>query len=79
VNRREPGGRGARILAMHSDLEPTRSHTPVVRKAVAGLVLVVAAAVLVKVVIGIVTAVFWTVVVIAAVLAVLWALKTIVW
>ncbi len=64
---------------MRSDMEPTRSHTPVVRKAVAGLVLVVAAAVLIKVIIGIVAAVFWTVVVVAAVLAVLWALKTIVW
>jgi hypothetical protein len=64
---------------MRSDMEPTRSHTPIVRKAAAGLVLVIAAAVLVKVVIGIVAAVFWTVVVVAAVLAVLWALKTIVW
>jgi hypothetical protein len=74
-----PGGRGARIFPMRSDMEPTRSHTPVVRKAAAGVVLVVAAAILVKVIIGVVAAVFWTVVVIAAVLAVLWALKTIVW
>jgi hypothetical protein len=64
---------------MHSDIEATRSRPPIVRKAVAGLVLVVAAAVLIKVIIGIVTAVFWTIVVVAAVLAVLWALKTIVW
>jgi hypothetical protein len=64
---------------MSSDLEPTRSRPPIVRKAAAGLVLVVAAAVLVKILIGVVAAVFWTVVVIAAVLAVLWAVKTIVW
>ncbi len=64
---------------MRSDMEQTRSHTPVVRKAVAGLVLVAAVALLVKVIIGIVAAVFWTIVVVAAVLAVLWALKTIVW
>ena len=64
---------------MRSDMEPTRSHTPIVRKAAAGLVLVIAAAILVKVIIGVVAAVFWTVVVIAAILAVLWALKTIVW
>lgn len=69
----------AYTLFMHSDIEPTRSRPPIVRKAVAGLVLVVAAAVLIKVIIGIVTAVFWTIVVVAAVLAVLWALKTIVW
>ena len=37
------------------------------------------AALLIKVIIGVVAAVFWTVVVVAAVLAVLWALKTIVW
>ena len=64
---------------MHSDLEPTRSHTPVVRKAVAGVVLVVAAAIVIKILIGIATALFGTIVLVAAVIAVLWALKTIVW
>jgi hypothetical protein len=64
---------------MESQVEHRRSHTPIVRKAFAGLVLVVVAALAVKIVIGFVMAIFWTVVVIAAVLAVLWALKTIVW
>ena len=45
-------------------------------KAIAGLVLLVAAWILIKVVVGIVSAVFWTVLTIAAVLAVLWAVFT---
>jgi hypothetical protein len=49
------------------------------RKAAAGLVLLVVAALALKIIIGFVTAIFWTVVVIAAVLAVLWAVKTLVW
>jgi hypothetical protein len=44
-------------------------------KAIAVLVLVIAAWILFKVVIGIVSAVFWTVLVIAAVIAVLWSLN----
>lgn len=43
------------------------------------MVLVVVAALAIKLVIGFVMAIFWTIVVIAAVLAVLWALKTLVW
>jgi len=64
---------------MDSQIEHSRSRTPVLRKAAAGLVLVVVAALLVKAVIGFVIWAFWTVVVIAAVLAVLWAVKTLVW
>jgi hypothetical protein len=44
-------------------------------KALAGGVLLIAAWVLIKVAIGIVSAVFWTVVAIAAVVAILWALN----
>ena len=64
---------------MDSQIEASRSRTPVVRKAAAGLVLIVVAALLVKVLIGFVIWAFWTVVVVAAVLAVLWAVKTLVW
>jgi hypothetical protein len=64
---------------MDSQIEASRSRTPVLRKAAAGLVLIVIAALAVKVVIGFVLWAFWTVVVIAAVLAVLWAVKTLVW
>jgi hypothetical protein len=54
-------------------------HPSVVRKAFAGVVLVIAAALILKFVIGFVIAIFWTVVAVAAVLAIVWALKTIFW
>ena len=65
---------------MQTQVEAHRSRTPsVVRKAAASLVLIVVAALAIKLVIGFVMAIFWTVVVIAAVLAVIWAVKTLVW
>ena len=64
---------------MRTELEATHSRPPVVRKAFAGLVLIVAAALAVKLVIGFVIWVFWTVVTVAVVVAILWALKTIFW
>ncbi len=66
-------------FSMRSELETQPTRTPVVRKAFAGLVLIVVAALAVKVVIGLVMSVFWIVVGVAAVIAVLWALKTIAW
>ncbi|HTX32655.1 MAG TPA: hypothetical protein VMD09_14830 [Solirubrobacteraceae bacterium] len=66
-------------LGTHSTVEARRSHTPVLRKAVAGVVLILVAALAVKLVVGFVMAIFWTIVVVAAVLAVLWALKTLIW
>jgi hypothetical protein len=62
-----------------SELEARRAHTPVVRRALAGVVLILVAALAVKLVVGFVMAIFWTVVVVAAVVAVLWALKTLIW
>jgi hypothetical protein len=64
---------------MNGQLEPTRSRPPILKKAVAGLVLVAIAALVIHFVIGLVVAVFWVVVVVAVIAAVLWALKTIVW
>jgi hypothetical protein len=64
---------------MSNDIEASRARTPVARKALAGAVLVIAAVVVIKIAIGLVTAVFWTVVVVALVAAVLWALKTLIW
>ncbi len=51
----------------------------ILRRLFAGLVLVVAAVLAVKLVIGMVMAVFWIIVMAAVVIAVLWALKTIFW
>jgi hypothetical protein len=51
----------------------------VLRKAAAGIVLIVATVIALKLVIGFVTAILWTVVTVAVVVAILWALKTLVW
>lgn len=68
---------------MRTELEGRQSHTPAVhrvfRKALAGIVLIAAVALIVKVAIGFVMAIFWTVIAIAAVVGVLWAIKTLVW
>ena len=64
---------------MNGEIEPTRTRTPVVKKAVAGIVLVVIGALVLKAVIGFVIAIFWVAVVVAVIAAVLWALKTIIW
>jgi hypothetical protein len=64
---------------MNTQLEPTRSRPPVLRRAVGGLVLVLAAAIAVKIVIGFVAAAFWTIVTVAVVIAALWAIKQLVW
>lgn len=64
---------------MRNEVEVPRSHTPVLRRAVAGVILVIAAAVAIKLAIGFLAWIFWTVVVIALVAAVLWAVKTLIW
>ncbi len=64
---------------MQGELEASRSRPPVVKRVFAGLVLIVAAALALKIVIGLVTAVFWTVLAIAVAIAILWALKTLFW
>jgi hypothetical protein len=69
----------AKIPHMASNIERSRSGPPILKKAAAGLVLIVALALVAKLLIGFVIAVFWVVVVVAVVAAVLWALKTIIW
>jgi uncharacterized membrane protein YccC len=61
---------------MKNELEATRSRPPILKRTVAGLVLVAIAALAIHFIIGLVVAVFWIVVVVAAVVAVLWAVKT---
>ena len=61
---------------MQNELEARPAHHPVVRKAFAGLVLIIAGALALKFVIGFVIWIFGIVVVIAAVVAIAWALKT---
>ncbi|HEY1566325.1 MAG TPA: hypothetical protein VGF68_04885 [Solirubrobacteraceae bacterium] len=62
---------------MDYQVEPTRSRPPILRRAAAGLVLVVAAALAIHFIIGLIMTVFWIVAIVAAVLAVIWALRTI--
>jgi hypothetical protein len=64
---------------MQTELEAHRSRPPVLKRAFAGVILIIAAALAVKIVIGLVMAVFWVVVAVAVVVAILWALKTLVW
>jgi hypothetical protein len=64
---------------MNTQIEPTRSRPPVLRRAFAGLVLILAAVIAVKIVVGFVAAAFWTIVTVAVVVAVLWAIKQLVW
>jgi hypothetical protein len=64
---------------MDTQVEASRARTPVVRKVGAGLVLIIAAAIAIKLAIGIVVWLFWTVVTIAVVVAIIWAIKTLIW
>ena len=66
-------------MRMQSQIEPSRSRPPVLRRAVAGVVLILAAALALKLAIGFVIAIFWTVVGVVVVVAILWALKTLLW
>jgi hypothetical protein len=61
---------------MRTDIEESRSKPPILKRAVAGLVVVAIAALAIHVVIGLVVTVFWIVAAVAAVVAVLWALNT---
>ena len=62
---------------MRNELEATRSRPPILRRAVAGLVLIAVAALAIHLVIGLIMTVFWIAVIAAAIIAVLWALNTI--
>jgi hypothetical protein len=64
---------------MRTEVEAHESHTPILRRVFAGAVLVVAVALVVKLAIGFVMAIFWTIVAVAVVVAILWALKTLFW
>ncbi|HEY1591968.1 MAG TPA: hypothetical protein VGF81_09270 [Solirubrobacteraceae bacterium] len=65
---------------MDTEVETTRAkHPSVLRKGLAGVVLIVAVALILKLVIGFVIAIFWTIVAVALVIAILWAIKTLVW
>jgi hypothetical protein len=64
---------------MSTEIEGQKRHVPVLRKAAAGIVLVVAVAIVLKLALGFVIWIFELVVVVAVVAGILWALKTLVW
>ena len=73
---RSTDGRGLRSAGILGRMHETPSGTSLGTKAIAAVVLLVAAWVLLKVVIGTVIAVAWTAVAILAVCAVIWAFFT---
>ena len=60
---------------MAHQIEPSRSRPPILRRAVAALVLVAVAVLVFHFVVGLIVAVFWIVAVIAVIAAVVWALR----
>jgi hypothetical protein len=64
---------------MRTEIEAQPARPPIVRRAVAGVVLIAAVALALKLVIGLVMTVFYVVVIAAVVVAVLWAAKTLFW
>jgi hypothetical protein len=62
---------------MNYQVEPSRSRPPVLKRAAAGLVLIVAAALAIHFIIGLIMTVFWIIAIAAVVVAVIWALRTI--
>jgi hypothetical protein len=65
---------------MRTDVQnvPER-HPSIVRRAVAGLVLVAAVVLVFHFIVGLIVTVFYVVAAVAVIVAVLWALKTLVW
>ncbi len=57
-------------------MENTESGSGLFGKAIAAIVLLIAGWILLKIVVGVVSALFWTVLTVVAVLAVLWAIFT---
>ena len=57
-------------------MSSTSSSSSLGKRAIAVLILLIAAWILIKAVIGIAVAVLWVVLVVAAVIAVIWALRT---
>ena len=69
-----PRGRYASLM---NEIEQSRSRPPLVKRAVAGLVLIAVAALAIHLVIGLIMTVFWIVAIVAVIAAVVWALNTI--
>ena len=62
---------------MNRDIERSRSGPPLVKRAIAGLVLVAVGALAIDLVFHVLVTIFYVVAIVAVIAAVLWALKTI--
>jgi predicted anti-sigma-YlaC factor YlaD len=60
---------------MARQIEPSRSRPPIMRRAVAALILVAVAVLVFHIVAGLIVTVFWIVAVIAVIAAVVWAAR----
>jgi hypothetical protein len=61
---------------MPQQIEPTRAKPPIMKRAVAGLVLLAVVVFAIHLAIGLIVTVFWVVCIVAVIAAVLWAAKT---
>jgi Flp pilus assembly protein TadB len=66
-------GRALRLTEVARQIESSRSRPPILRKAVAALVLVAVGVLVFHIVLNLVMAVFWIIAVIAVIAAVIWA------
>jgi uncharacterized membrane protein len=64
-------------VASKTEVEQSKTRTPILRKAAAVAILVVAAMIAIQIASHVVAAVFWVVVAVAAVVIVAWALITV--
>ena len=64
---------------MDTEFENRPARPSILKRVLAGLVLILAVVVAFKLLIGMVMAVFWLILTVAVVVAILWALKTIFW
>jgi hypothetical protein len=60
---------------MARQIEPSRSRPPIMRRAVAALILVAVAVLVFHIIAGLIVTVFWIVAVIAVIAAVVWAAR----
>lgn len=62
---------------MRTDIEESRARPPIVKRAAAGAVLIIAAALAIHILFNLIMTVFWVILGVVVVVAVLWALRTI--
>jgi hypothetical protein len=62
-----------------TEIEHAPRRSPILRRAVGGLVVIAAAALAIHLIVGLLMTIFWGAVIAVVVVAILWGLKTILW